>query len=237
MPGPTVVCLLPARNEAANLPGFLESAARVCDAVVALDDGSIDDTGDLLRGSPLVAEVLANPRRETYHGWHDGQNRNRLLEAAGRLHPDWVISLDSDDRIDLEDAKALREFLETDALPGCGYGFAYHRMWEGDTYDPDIYWVFRLFAYRPGQAFTNQRNHNVPIPTGIARAAYVRTTIRIRHYGASNEEERLGRQTKYSEADPEGVVPTDFGGLNDRPDGELPRWQPRGTDLPVVIPL
>ena len=237
MPRPSVVCLLPARNEAENLPSFLDSAARVCEAVVALDDGSTDDTGDLLRESPLVADVLTNPRRETYHGWHDGHNRNRLLEAAARLNPEWIISLDADDRLDPEEAAALREFLATDAVPGCGYGFAYHRMWGEDTYDPAIYWVFRLFAYEPGQAFTNERNHNIPIPTAIPRAAFVRTTLRIRHYGAANEDERVARLTKYSEADPEGLVPTDFGGLNDRPAGELPRWQPRGGDLPVVIPF
>ncbi|MEA2530616.1 MAG: hypothetical protein QOG89_2260, partial [Thermomicrobiales bacterium] len=32
-----VVCLIPARNAAADLPRLLSSAATVCDAVVALD--------------------------------------------------------------------------------------------------------------------------------------------------------------------------------------------------------
>ncbi|HEV2093142.1 MAG TPA: glycosyltransferase family 2 protein [Rubrobacter sp.] len=118
-----VVCLLPARNAAADLPGFFESAARFCDAVVALDDGSTDETRGLLEASPLVKVVLTNPRREDYRGWDDAANRNRLLAAAGGLNPRWIFSMDADERLDAADATALRDFLDRDALPGCAYGF------------------------------------------------------------------------------------------------------------------
>ena len=100
-----VVCLLPARNAAADLPGFFESAARFCDAVVALDDGSTDRTRELLEASPLVKVVLTNPRREDYRGWDDAANRNRLLAAAGGLNPRWIFSMDADERLDAADAR------------------------------------------------------------------------------------------------------------------------------------
>src|SRR5215212_1552146 len=87
-----LVCLLPARNAAADLPGFFESAARFADAVVALDDGSSDDTGMLLRANPLVARVEVNPHRSDFRGWNDAANRNLLLKAAAGLRPDWIIS-------------------------------------------------------------------------------------------------------------------------------------------------
>src|SRR5215212_6317434 len=66
-----VVCLLPARNAAADLPGFFESAARFADAVVALDDGSTDETRELLEACPLVEVLITNPRRESYRRWDD----------------------------------------------------------------------------------------------------------------------------------------------------------------------
>ena len=46
-----------------------------------------------------------------------------MLEAAAALEPEWILSLDADERIDAGGAAALRAFLETDALPGCAYGF------------------------------------------------------------------------------------------------------------------
>src|SRR5690606_38453550 len=75
---PLLVTLLPARNAAADLPGYLENVARFSDAVVALDDGSTDDTFDVLAAHPLVKILLRNPRREDYRGWDDAANRNRL---------------------------------------------------------------------------------------------------------------------------------------------------------------
>src|SRR5262245_42982866 len=111
-----IVCLLPTRNAAHDLPGFFDSARHYCDAVVALDDGSTDETVELLTDDPLVQMLLTNPRREDYRGWDDAANRNRLLEAAAVLDPEWIISVDADERIDAGDSLAFREFLETDAL-------------------------------------------------------------------------------------------------------------------------
>ena len=90
-----MVSLLPARNAAADLPGHLESVARFADTVVALDDGSTDDTRAILEAHPLVHTVLTNPRREGYAGWDDSANRNRLLAAALGLAPAWEGPLDA----------------------------------------------------------------------------------------------------------------------------------------------
>ena len=69
---------------------------RFADLVVALDDGSTDDTRAVLEAHPLVHTVLTNPRRDGYAGWDDAANRNRLLGAGAR--PSWIMSLDADER-------------------------------------------------------------------------------------------------------------------------------------------
>jgi spore germination protein len=231
---PFVACLLPARNAEAELPDFLEGAAEMCDAVVALDDGSTDRTGELLRASPLVEVVLENPRRDSYEGWDDAGNRQRLLDAAAELEPDWIISLDADERLDAGDAAALREFLATDAIPACAYGLEHFRIWADDRYDARSTWVYRVFAWRPGQRFPGQRLHFNPIPTDVPRSAWIRTTVRLRHLGAGSEEQLEQRLSKYREADPGRRWPTDFGRLSTRPRGDLPSWHARPPGLPVL---
>jgi glycosyltransferase involved in cell wall biosynthesis len=120
---PLLICLVPARNAVEDLPGLLASVALCCDAVVALDDGSTDGTGALLAASPLVRILLANPRRETYHGWDDAANRAQLLEAVSELNPRWLLWLDADERLDPADARALRQFVTSEAQPDSAYGF------------------------------------------------------------------------------------------------------------------
>ena len=111
VPGPRIACLLPIRDAADDVSGYLECAAALDAAVVALDDGSTDDTADLLAASGRVARLLRNPRRSGYANWDDGENRRRLLTVADELKPEWILFLDADERLDADDAKALRGFL------------------------------------------------------------------------------------------------------------------------------
>ena len=115
-----LVCLLPARNAESLLPDYLENVKQFADAVIALDDGSTDKTREILKASPQVAKLLVNKRRDSYLGWDDSQNRNRLLTAAAELNPHWVLQLDADERLDKSDAEALIDFLKKEAQPGYG---------------------------------------------------------------------------------------------------------------------
>jgi glycosyltransferase involved in cell wall biosynthesis len=232
--GTPVVCLLPARNAERDLPGWLNCVRRFADAVVALDDGSTDGTAALLAQDPLVRILLRNPRRETYAGWDDAANRNRLLEAAAPLAPRWVVSLDADERLDAEDAAALRRFLEADALPGCAFGLQHFRMWGAERFDPDYTWIYRVFAYRAGQSFPTRRLHFYPVPTDIPRAAWLRTTIRVRHLGISDDERVTARTVKYRQADADATF-RDSELMSRSGDDGFPRWRPRPPVEPVLI--
>jgi glycosyltransferase involved in cell wall biosynthesis len=229
---PSIICLLPARNAAHLLPDWFESVGRFADAVVALDDGSTDETGELLRAHPLVRTVLANRRREGYAGWHDGANRNRLLGAAGELDPTWVMFLDADERLDADDAAVLRAFVGGEAIPGCAYGFPVFRMFENETYDPDYEWVFRLFTYQPGQRLPHARIDFTPVP--LSMRTRVQTTVRIKHYGEVGVAGRETRVAKYRETDPGGEFRHYYEHLQEPTLGPYPTWHPRPDDLPVL---
>jgi glycosyltransferase involved in cell wall biosynthesis len=228
--------LLPARNASADLPRFFASAERFADAIIALDDGSTDDTRSLLEAHPLVNILLTNPVRHSYAGWNDSANRNRLLEAAAGLCPEWVISIDADESLDPTDAAALRRFLETDALTDHAYGLMlFHMADDPEHYFPRCQWKQRLFAYETGQHFRPRRFHFQVVPPSIRRSAWVKTTLRIQHFGMLTEERRLARIAKYHEVDPDAAYDHGYGRMNRKSRPDLPVWEPRPPDLPVVL--
>ena len=206
-----IVALLPARNAEADLAGYFASIERVCDAVVALDDGSSDRTAEILAAHPLVKVLLRNPPRGPHERWDDSANRNRLLRAAEDLQPEWIISVDADERFDERDAIDLRRFLLTDALPGCAYGMRHVPMWDdGRTFEPNYDWIYRIFSYEPGQRFSAARLHFAPVPTSIPRTFWIETTLRLQHLGEATPQRRLTRFLKYLEADPDRRYEADY---------------------------
>ena len=228
------MCLLPARNCARDLPGWLESVARFADVVVALDDGSTDETAEVLGAHPLVEIVLSNPRREGYRGWDDRANRQRLLDAVGPLAPRWTMFLDADERLPADDAAALRGFLASEADPADAYLFRVFRM-VGDIehYDRAQLWVGRLFAHAPSQRLASWRLHGVPLPSSVPGSRWRRTTFRIQHLASLTEERRRARYRKYREADPHRSEQPDYEHLLDPPDAMRP-WYPRSPHLPSL---
>lgn len=234
---PLLVCLLPARNAEKDLPRYLASVSTFCDAIVALDDGSTDGTYEILETHPLVKVLLRNPVRHDYRDWDDAANRNRLLSAAQSLQPQWLISLDADERFDEVDAASLRTFLQTDALPGFAYGFRHVPMRnDEDHFLPQYQWVYRLFSAGEGQHFPPQKLHFIPIPTVIPRYRWIKTTLRIQHFGGLTAEHRLTRFHKYLEADPLRTYQADYSHLLEAPAKEdVRRWQPRPGNMPVLL--
>lgn len=231
--GPLLACLVPVRNGAADVPGFLESAAAFASTVIALDDGSTDETAALLEAGPIVSRVLANAERTSFTGWDDLANRQRLLDAAVEADAQWAVFLDVDERMDAADGAALREFAATDAIPGCAYGFALYRTWdEGVVGDPT--WVYRMFAPAPGSALAGERLHFNPVPVEVSRAAWLRTTVRLRHLDSPRR--LAARRAKYAEADPEGTFEHGWAELLAEPDEPARPWAPRRPGTPALSP-
>ena len=78
-----------------------------------------------------------------------------------------------------------------------------------------------------------ERLHFDPVPVDIEHARWLRTTIRVQHFGAADERTRIARLAKYGEADPDNEFGVDFGGLSEVPHATVP-WTPRPADLPVL---
>ena len=84
-----VACLLPVRDGERELPGWFASVKRFADTVVALDDGSTDDTLRLLEAEPL-ADICARDRelRVTRISQDHGGGSCQLRPSCSRLNSD-----------------------------------------------------------------------------------------------------------------------------------------------------
>jgi glycosyltransferase involved in cell wall biosynthesis len=230
-----VICLLLVKDGSNDIPAWLRSVDPLADAVIALDDGSTDDTIAVLSANPLVQEVLASSPSRNELG-HDGVNRNRLLAAASTLEPEWIVFLDVEELLDEEDAIVLRQFLRVDAIPGFAYGLHQYRMWTDekssrDLYDPEGRYIYRVFAHDPTYRVP-EKHHPHPVPREIPPDRWMPTTVRVRHYGACTFQ-RL--QSRLERMDLDRRRTGDFAKLDSIPNISLPGWQPRQSGLPVLI--
>ena len=106
--------------------------------------------------------------------------------------------------------------------PACAYGLEHFRIWADDRYDSRSTWVYRVFAWRPGQRSRSSGSTS----TRSRRTSRARRgsgpRCGSRHLGAGSEEQLEQRLSKYREADPDRRWPTDFGRLSTTPSGRPP---------------
>jgi glycosyltransferase involved in cell wall biosynthesis len=232
---PRCAVLLPVRNGADHLAGWFESISGVADFVVALDDGSTDGTRALLESQSIVQRILANPVRDSYDGWDDWANRQRLVHAATAIGTDWCFFLDADQRLASDDAAALRRFVDTEAQAGFAYGFEIFRVSRDLKHaDPRGMWVYRLFAADDARAPLHAgRLQDAPVPASLSPARWLPTSIRLQHL-VTIDDDRKNRDAKYREADANNEWPEVYDQLS----AQLPRmvpWPDRAEDLPLLL--
>lgn len=100
-PAPLLSAALIVRDEQGALPACLASLVGIVDEVVVVDTGSVDDTRRVVTDSG--ATLL-------HHPWDDdfAAARNAALAACRGV---WVLSIDADEQLCVEDALALRAAL------------------------------------------------------------------------------------------------------------------------------
>jgi len=191
------------KNAAATLPESLDAAARFADAIVVLDDGSTDATGDICRNHP---GVIRYERQDL--PFDERRDRNRVLAMAGELEPDWVISIDADEVFEMSRERAQRLMHLADPHAKI-LGFHWYTFWEPSrTYfrADGIFGSmsgFRMYKLEPGQAIVHGTDvglHCGNIPRGPDGSQRY-TDIRVRHLGYDHEDLRQAKLAFYRRMD------------------------------------
>jgi glycosyltransferase involved in cell wall biosynthesis len=129
-------------NEADFLPRWLDGMARIADDIVAIDDGSKDESPDILRSHPAVSEVVTKKR-----GKHtDTQDHRRLTKMALHHDADWISFLDADEMWDARVTDVLPRLLADESVGE--YKFRKPWLWRGEdklrSDHPDKYFAWCL---------------------------------------------------------------------------------------------
>jgi hypothetical protein len=209
-----LLALLVFHNEMRYLPGWFENVPPHVDGVVALDDGSTDGSGDFVAAQPSVLEIIRVPPREP-HVWDDGVNHSRVIEAALRHQPDWMIGLDADERLEREfRTRAEAELRRADRKGYVAYSLLLRELWDDPhTYRADGVWGnkrrARLFKNVPGLRYDARQLHGQWAPLNGFRVllkriplGYPKADLIFYHLRMIDAADRAARRDRYNQLDP-----------------------------------
>ncbi|MCV0399547.1 MAG: glycosyltransferase [Nitrosarchaeum sp.] len=180
-----------------NLERCLKHLSRFCDDIVFCDDSSTDNSLEI--ATKYTKHIIVMPdefKKELYH-------KQKLLELALSLNPDWIVSLDPDEIFDRDgESGGIRKL--------CYYGdqhdidsfsFLYYNLWK-DTknFRTDELW---LKNWQP-KLWKNTGKLRFDVKEGLHLRQYPlglkmdrRTDIKILHYGFATEDRVNKKYSNY----------------------------------------
>jgi hypothetical protein len=202
-----LLALLLFRDEAGALPGYFANVAPQVDGIVALDHGSIDGSTELAAGEPKLVELLRRPRDAPF----DQGLQQRLLTEAGMCNgADWLLGLDADERLERSAGERIRARIAEDGQGGCdAYALPICELWDRpDAFRVDGIWGQKarttLFRASEDHRFDDRRFHaQWGSVRGPPFGRHPRIDARIYHFGMFSRKERIERQARWRELDPD----------------------------------
>lgn len=190
--------LMTVKDEEDILPKMLDENSKWLDGIIAIDNGSTDNSYKILSNHSLVKyHEIDN------HEFDDSFFIQKLLDIVSNYNDiDWLVDIDADEIYDLR----IRDVLES--LP---------RMW--NCISVDIQYMFNDVCYRENKKFTRIfRNRPVlfefghikklhagknPIPTKYRITHH--SGIKVAHYQIRSYEQGIEKYNRYLELDPNRI--------------------------------
>lgn len=183
----------------------LGSLSRLVDAIVILDDGSMDATPDICRACPKVTHYI----RWEKSFFDEGVDRNCVLALIKDTEPEWILTLDIDEVFEDAIGDHLDAMLHQDDIGF--WGFRMLHFWRGKThFRMDGTWGNetrshiheRLFRNSADLRYPCQKIHGAHVLGLRGRGAL--SSVLIKHYGYSYDDKIVEKFQRYTKVDPEG---------------------------------
>lgn len=204
-----VLCLSAVRNEEKFLPGFFDHLRDFVTGFVILDDGSVDDTSQIIRDEPKLLSVITNPVRDKNEIYDEKKVKISLLEEARRLGADAVFCCDADERYELAFLQAMDALARKAIRHNFCLGLKFRELWDRpDTFRHDGIWgnkkKYLLFPLADEMTFDQTMRTKIHLPwhyDALARRL-LPTKYNAYHLKMVFNEEREARKALYEKHDP-----------------------------------
>lgn len=200
--------------EKGNLPRYMDSIARYCDAIVVYDDGSTDGSMDYIldcidqyvgwESSDLSYQPKLKEIRFIENKTNDFQNelahKQCLLEEARKLNSDWIIWLDADEVIEPEGEQFIRQLCKEGEFDS--YNFFNRNLWRSEKYFRiDELWAqglfCRLWRVTDDLYFDVKSGlHHSLVPKNIGSMTDIKDTF-VLHYGFASDQAIIDKYNMY----------------------------------------
>jgi len=194
-----LIACMPVRNEQWILSKTLTDLSTYVDEIVIVDDGSTDDTPEIIRSFPKVTKIHTNPPgTKPFGNGQESDNRNKTLQMARERNADWVLQIDADERFEPRFKDEIHNLIDR----GCSTKFRVLHFWEDTSqFRVDGEWggFFRycLFRLKPRMRFSPQ--HIIATPKAFDRKNRYKSDIKLLHYGWIHPQQRERSLLRYYE--------------------------------------
>ena len=207
MDWPKIVAMYRLKNEERWIEKSLDAASSICDSIVVIDNGSTDNTVKICKSFPKVVEV----RNQHSLPFDDTRDKNTLLQMALERDPDYVLTLDGDEILQVDAKDLFFEELTILYPEKAIFEFEFLYMWDKpDQYRYDgsysMEWFGRLLKISPQPADLKFDPTNYPgnghcphLPQkSVGLNKSVRSRMKIFHYGFFDEGLRQEKFQRYN---------------------------------------
>ena len=202
-----LLALLPFRDEMRFLSGLFENLDGQVDGVVALDDGSREDSRAFVESQPLLVDLVSVPA-DVHDPMKDGWRHRALVEAAWKHSPDWLLGVDVDERLERGfRRRAEREIEAAEQAGEVALWVPFRELWDApDRVRVDGIWGQKrkacLFKADRGHRFDERPLHSIWAPWPPPMGEYPMADLRLYHLRMIRAEDRQARAERYRRLDP-----------------------------------
>lgn len=212
---PTIIAMLRLKNEERWIKKTLETLSEICNGMVIVDDGSIDNTVKICETFPKVVEI----HKQANLPYDEVRDKNTLLKMALKQNSDYLLFIDGDEVIHPKLKNILFEELSILYPESDVFEFQSLFVWDRPNqyrYD-GMYsnvWQRRLFRLKnqpkdlkyEGTPFPkNLHSPHIPQKT-VGFHNPVKSRVKILHYGYYDENLRHSKYDSYVSMDPYNTI-------------------------------
>ena len=198
-----IYLILTVKNESYYLPSFLAHISKYVDGIVALDDGSSDNTVEILHAEKKTIEVIECEKHDSLD-WDERGNREKAIRRAYELGADWVLCADPDEHFEERFLKKLQIYAN---VKHCCYRIWFRELWgHYDTWRSDGVWGKKrkdvFFPVSETMTFNHKNQHHFSWTYAELMDERIFINHSVYHLKMIREKDRKWRSELYNTLDP-----------------------------------